>query len=277
MNRRLQLLLEILFISVIIIDGFLLLTSSLIPFRAGSPQIIAYFDLFTSILLLIGYIIQMRKAKDPKLYLKRNWNLFIVIIPFYFIALDLLGLNSNLLIIKVLNLIKVVALVFAIRQVGKYVDEFVEKSRLLYGFSFFLAVLIISSITFFLAENGVNPHVSNFEDSFWFVIQTITTVGYGDIIPYTQTGRLIGVISMLSAIGITSLLTAATTSSLMDKFRHESDKLSRRNSEYVKNLEEKIEHISNSIPKKENIDNIHQDLNDIKSEIQALKDLLEKK
>ena len=72
-------------------------------------------------------------------------------------------------------------------------------------------------------------------------------------------------------------MTAATTSSLMDKFRHESDKLSRRNSEYVKNLEEKIEHISNSIPKKENIDHIHQDLNDIKSEIQALKDLLEKK
>lgn len=183
MNRRLQLLLEILFISVIIIDGFLLLTSSLIPFRAANSQIIAYFDLFTSIILFVGYLIQIRKSRDYKLYLKRNWNLFIVIIPFYFVSIDLMGLSSNLMIIKVLNLIKVLALVFAIRQVGKYVDEFVEKSRLVYGFSFFLAVLIISSITFFLAENGVNPHVVNFEDSFWFVIQTITTVGYGDIIP----------------------------------------------------------------------------------------------
>jgi voltage-gated potassium channel len=276
MNRRLELLLEILFISVILIDGFLLLTSSLMPFRASSSQIIAYFDLFTSILLLIGYLIQMRKG-DPIAYLKKNWNLLIVVIPFYFIALDILGISNNLLIIKVLNLIKVFALFFAIRQVGKYVDEFVEKSKLVYGFSFFLAVLIISSIVFFLAENGINPHVTNFEDSFWFVIQTITTVGYGDIIPYTQTGRLVGVISMLSAIGITSLLTAATTSSLMDKFRKESDKLSKRNSEYVKNLEEKIDNIRYSIPEKENIDNINQDLKEIKSEIKALKELLEKK
>lgn len=276
MNRRLELLLEILFISVILIDGFLLLTSSLMPFRASSSQIIAYFDLFTSILLLIGYLILMRKG-DPITYLKKNWNLLIVVIPFYFIALDILGISNNLLIIKVLNLIKVFALLFAIRQVGKYVDEFVEKSKLVYGFSFFLVVLIISSIAFFLAENIINPHVTNFEDSFWFVIQTITTVGYGDIIPYTQTGRLVGVISMLSAIGITSLLTAATTSSLMDKFRKESDKLSKRNSEYVKNLEEKIDNIRYSIPEKENIDNINHDLKEIKSEIKALKDLIEKK
>lgn len=277
MNRRLELLLEILFISVILIDGFLLLTSSLLPLKAGTPQNIAYFDLLTSILLLGGYINLMRK-NDPRTFLKKNWNFIIVVIPFSFIGLDILGVSGpGLFIIKILNLIKVVALVFAVRQVGKSVDEFVEKSRLVYGFAFFLTVLLLSSIAFFLVESGINPEVTTYEDSLWYVIQTITTVGYGDVVPFTQWGRLIGVIAMISAIGITSLLTAATTSSLMDKFRNESDRLSQKNAEYVKNLEKKIDELNSEITKKKHVDNINQDLMDIKSEIKSLKEIIEKK
>jgi voltage-gated potassium channel len=227
-------------------------------------QNIAYFDLITSMLLLVGYTNQMRKT-EPKAYLKRNWNLFIIVIPFSFIAIDILGISGPLIVVKILNLIKVVALMFAVRQVGRSVDEFVEKSRLIYGVAFFLAVLLISSI------------VTNYEDSLWYVIQTITTVGYGDVVPYTSLGRVVGVVAMLSAIGISSLLTAATTSSLMDKFRNESDKLSKRNSKYVQNLEKKIDILNSEIPKKESMDNLNKELKDLKLEIQELKNLLEKK
>ncbi|MDP2836080.1 MAG: ion channel [Methanobacteriaceae archaeon] len=276
MNRRLGLLLEILYISVILIDGFLLLTSSLLPFKMANYQNIAYFDLITSMLLLVGYLVQMQK-NEPKAYLKRNWNLVIIVIPFSFIAINILGIDGPFTVLKILNIIKVVALMFAVRQVGRSVDEFVEKSRLIYGVAFFLAVLLISSISFFIVENGINPNVTNYEDSLWYVIQTITTVGYGDVVPYTSLGRVVGVIAMLSAIGISSLLTAATTSSLMDKFRHESDKLSKRNSKYVQNLEKKIDTLNSEIPKKESMDNLHKELKDLKSEIQELKNLLEKK
>ncbi|MDZ4171199.1 MAG: ion channel, partial [Methanobacteriaceae archaeon] len=254
-----EIFLEVLFISVIFIDAFLLLTSSLIPFRVGSFQNIAYIDLFASVILLFAYINQMRKH-DPKTYLKKNWNFLIIVIPFSFIAINIMGLSPELLILKILNLIKAFALVFAIRQVGKNVDNFVEKSRLVYGFSFFIAVLLASSIAFYLAENGINPNVTNYEDSIWYVIQTITTVGYGDIIPYTQFGRLIGIIAMISAIGITSLLTAATTSSLLDKVRQESDKLSKRNAVFMKNLEKKIDKLSEEVSDRNDIDALKQEL-----------------
>jgi len=56
------------------------------------------------------------------------------------------------------------------------------------------------------------------------VVQTITTVGYGDVVPITSWGRVVGIIAMVSAIGISSLLTAATTSSLMDKLREDREK-----------------------------------------------------
>ncbi|MDP1551518.1 MAG: ion channel [Methanobacteriaceae archaeon] len=276
MNRRIEIFLEILFISVIFIDAFLLLTSSLMPFRAGNFQNIAYVDLFASLILLLAYINQMRK-NDPKIYLKKNWNFLIVVIPFSFIAINILGFSPDLFILKLLNLVKAIALVFAIRQVGKNVDNFVEKSRLVYGVSFFIAILLTSSIAFYLAENGINPNVTNYEDSIWYVIQTITTVGYGDIVPYTQFGRLIGVIAMISAIGITSLLTAATTSSLLDKVRQESDKLSKRNAVFMKNLEKKIDKISEEVADRKDIDVLNQELKKLKSEIIELKEIIEKK
>jgi Ion channel. len=72
-------------------------------------------------------------------------------------------------------------------------------------------------------EFPVNPAVNTYEDSLWYVLQTLTTVGYGDIIPVTVLGRLTGVIVMLSAIVATSLITASATSTFIEKFREEQD------------------------------------------------------
>ncbi len=46
-------------------------------------------------------------------------------------------------------------------------------------------------------------------DGVYWAITTITTVGYGDLIPATDAGRAIAVIVMLSGIGYVAILTAA--------------------------------------------------------------------
>jgi voltage-gated potassium channel Kch len=46
-------------------------------------------------------------------------------------------------------------------------------------------------------------------DGVWWAIVTVTTVGYGDIVPKTDAGRVIGVIVMLGGIGFLAVLTAA--------------------------------------------------------------------
>lgn len=275
-SHKIELLMEIVFFVFIFLDSFLLLISVFLPLRHSGFIGIIYVDLITSILLFFGYLIKMR-SEDKRKFIKRNWNGFIAIIPFYFIGIILLGMNESSIILKILVLIKIVTLIMAARQVGRAVDEFVERSKLAYGFGFFVVVLLFSSIGFFLIESGVNPEVTTYEDSLWYVIQTITTVGYGDVVPVTQWGRLIGVIAMISAIGITSLLTAATTSSLMDRLREDREELARTAVDYVKNLEEKINGLESEIAKEKNVNDIRNEIINIKSEINEIKELLKKR
>lgn len=53
----------------------------------------------------------------------------------------------------------------------------------------------------------------------WFALQTITTVGYGDVTPKQSSGRFIAAVVMLSGIGFLAVITAAVTASLVESSR----------------------------------------------------------
>jgi voltage-gated potassium channel len=52
-------------------------------------------------------------------------------------------------------------------------------------------------------------------DSLWWAAQTVTTVGYGDVVPETGGGRLIGLFVMVVGVAAVSLITALVTSSFI--------------------------------------------------------------
>jgi voltage-gated potassium channel len=52
--------------------------------------------------------------------------------------------------------------------------------------------------------------------AFWYVLQTITTVGYGDATPTDPIGRAVGAVIMLVSIATLSILTAFITSAFVE-------------------------------------------------------------
>lgn len=78
-------------------------------------------------------------------------------------------------------------------------------------------VTIIASILIELFESSQNDAFSTFWDSAWWVIVTITTVGYGDKIPVTPLGKIIGVLIMFVGIALLSVVTATISSILVTR------------------------------------------------------------
>ncbi len=62
-------------------------------------------------------------------------------------------------------------------------------------------------------------NIGSFGDSIWWSLQTVTTVGYGDVVPEDTTGRIIGSLLMLNGIALISIITAVVTAALMEQAR----------------------------------------------------------
>ena len=85
-----------------------------------------------------------------------------------------------------------------------------------------LVILLLASIGFSLVEPAEGEWLTRFGRSLWWGMVTLTTVGYGDVVPVTFLGRLVGVALMIIGFLSLSLVTATVASVFIErKFRQE--------------------------------------------------------
>jgi voltage-gated potassium channel len=60
---------------------------------------------------------------------------------------------------------------------------------------------------------------SSIGEGMWWAVQTVTTVGYGDVVPHSAVGRIIGTLVMVTGIAFISLITASVTAALVEQTR----------------------------------------------------------
>jgi voltage-gated potassium channel len=77
----------------------------------------------------------------------------------------------------------------------------------------YISAMLIGGLTIWLLDPTDYPDPWR---AFWYVLQTITTVGYGDATPTDPLGRLVGAAIMLIAIASLSILTAFITSAFVE-------------------------------------------------------------
>jgi voltage-gated potassium channel len=78
----------------------------------------------------------------------------------------------------------------------------------------FLALSLVGAIVMRIAD----PH--NFTSlglAIWWAVQTVTTVGYGDVVPTNAVGRLVGGIEMVIGVSFVAFLTAGVTSTVIQR------------------------------------------------------------
>ena len=64
-----------------------------------------------------------------------------------------------------------------------------------------------------------NPGFASFGDAIWYSLVTMTTVGYGDLTPVTDIGRLVSMLSSLFGVAIIALPSGVITASYLDELR----------------------------------------------------------
>ena len=76
-----------------------------------------------------------------------------------------------------------------------------------------LATVIVGGVIIWTVDRQEYAHLT---EAFWYILQTITTVGYGDVTPEDPIGRFVGAAVMLLGIAFLSILTATITSSFIE-------------------------------------------------------------
>jgi len=75
-------------------------------------------------------------------------------------------------------------------------------------------VVAVSGVIMTLLDHSEYPGVFR---GMWWALQTVTTVGYGDVTPQHLSGRIVAVAVMLEGIALLAIVTAAITSSFVER------------------------------------------------------------
>lgn len=79
-----------------------------------------------------------------------------------------------------------------------------------------ISMTIISGVVMHFTDEKTYPNIG---DGLWWAIQTVTTVGYGDLVPTSTAGRFIAALVMVVGIGFLTVITAAITSTFVESGR----------------------------------------------------------
>jgi voltage-gated potassium channel len=81
--------------------------------------------------------------------------------------------------------------------------------------------------------------------AYWWAVVTVTTVGYGDVVPESPAGRIVGTMLMLTGLGLIPTLTSLVVSTLIGKrTRAQQEQLDRQGREHGEALERIEAHLA---------------------------------
>ncbi len=182
------------------------------------------FELFSVAIFTIEYVarvwssIDLEELGDSRPVIGRIRYMFtpialvdlIAILPFYlslYVSMDLRFLRG----LRLLRLFKLTRYSPALGALLDVIQQ--EAEALVAAFVILLTILVMSAAGIYILENDLQPEIfGSIPDSMWWAIVTLTTVGYGDVVPLTTLGKVFGGLIGLLGIGMIAIPAAILAS-----------------------------------------------------------------
>jgi voltage-gated potassium channel len=180
-----------------------LLPIVLMPGEEAAGWLVALIVTVSWLVFLVDFTVHMQRLHH---YLGTWWGRFdlgvVVLTAPWFLLLP----NQSVKFVMLVRIARLARVVLASGGVRRLFER-LGRVALVAGI-----VLLVGSAIAYHAEHPTNPGFKTFGDALWWGIVTLTTVGYGDIVPNTTAGRAAGVMIMITGIAVLGLLAGSLAS-----------------------------------------------------------------
>ena len=175
-----------------------------------------------TILFTIEYILRVISIHHPKNYIFSFYGIidFLATIPKY-IALIFVGAPVEaLMAIRALRILRI----FRVLHISRYIGEstflvrslLVSRAKIVIFLLFVLIMCIVFGTLMYIIE-GPEAGFDNIPESIYWCISTISTVGYGDIVPLTGMGKFLASVLMILGYGVIAVPTGIISAEMAQR------------------------------------------------------------
>jgi len=182
---------------------------------------------------LIETVVLSALVKDRRSYLLGNWmNVAIIVggFPYFWQFAPLVGLLRSfrlmLAVVILARLSKSVRMMLSRHQLGNT-----------------LAVAFITMVFSGVIVSRIDPAIGSVWDGMWWAWVTMTTVGYGDVVPHSPAGRMFGALLILFGVVLLSMLTANMAAFFIGDEVEKVELEEKEEDQMLKDISERLERV----------------------------------
>ena len=179
-----------------------------------------------SIELVLRYWVSTAKGiqpeKRPSFWLNSyNWIDIISVVPFYLS----LFLTVDLRMFRLLRLVRILRISRYFRSMTLLINVMTEEAKpMLSALVMIMVLMLFAASGIYWLEKDIQPDTfGNLPSALWWVIVTLSTVGYGDVVPVTPMGKVLGSIVMILGIAMVALPAGMLASRFTDTMHRQQE------------------------------------------------------
>lgn len=205
---------DLVLVALILASVAVVMLDSIATVHARHEPLLTALEWSFTVIFTVEYIARLACVRHPLRYARSAYGVIdlVAVLPTY-LAILVPGLHA-LIDVRVLRLLRL----FRILKLGAYVHEFgmlgralmASRRKILVFMSFVLMVVTIMGTLMYVVEGPQHGFTSIPVGVYW-AITTMTTVGFGDITPKTDLGRMIASAMMLVGWGTLAVPTGIVT------------------------------------------------------------------